>query len=64
MFGKKHREDMLFLLRYGDATLKGHSPTDEEQQKFIEARNQSIKVSKLIFKFTDDEINWNPGEPI
>ena len=62
MFGQKQRADMVYLLWYGEATLSGHVPTPDEVQRFIEAREQSIKMARVVFRITADEYAYTPGE--
>ena len=63
MFGKKQRDDMVYLLWYGEATINGHTPTPEEQERFIEARQQSIRMAKMVFKVKDEEFAYTPNQP-
>jgi hypothetical protein len=62
MFGKQQRADMVYLLWYGEAMLSDHTPTPEEVQRFIEAREQSIKMARVVFRIMDHEYAYTPGK--
>lgn len=62
MFGKQQRSDMCFLLWYGEKALAGDPPTPEEQERFIRARQQSVRMAKLMMNLKDEDFAYTPGE--
>jgi len=62
MFGESQKQEMKYLLWYGEAILAGHTPTEEGQERFIKARQQSIKMAKVIFRIKDEDFAYTPGE--
>ena len=63
MYGKGYRNDLIFLLWCGEKGLHGDTFTEEEKERFIEARKKSIEMSKKVFRIKDEDFAYIPGEP-
>lgn len=57
------RQATIFLLWYGEKCLAGETPTQEEEQKFIEARQISIASAKMFMRIKDEDFAFTPGVP-
>ena len=57
------RHATRYLLWYGDAAINGHTPTAEEYQKFLDARQVSIEFAGKMLRIKPDEITYRPGVP-
>lgn len=57
------REATRFLLWYGEKTIAGDPPTEEEHNLFIEARKVSIKVAKTYMRLKESDFAYTRGEP-
>ena len=64
MFGKKQKEDMRFMLWFGEkALIAGDSPTPEESARMFECRERTKGMAKLLFGLRPEHYAYTPGEP-
>lgn len=63
MFTKKRKREMTFLLWCGEKLLDGGTLTPEEMEEFVRCREESIKLSKLMFGIKDEDFAYTPGQP-
>lgn len=57
------RQSMVYLLWFGEKTLAGDEPTEEELARFKEARQVSIGMAKKFFQIKDEEFAYEHNTP-
>lgn len=57
------RQAMVYLLWFGEKTLAGGEPTEEELARFKECRQMSIGMAKKFFRIKDEEFAYKDNEP-
>ena len=57
------RQATLFLFWYGEKTLAGDEPTEEEQVMFKEARLVSISMARKFLRIKPEDYAYTKGEP-
>jgi hypothetical protein len=62
MFGKKQKEEMRFILWYGEKVQAGGIPTPEETQRMFEARERTKVMAKYLFGLRPDDYAYTEGE--
>ena len=57
------REAMVFLLWFGEKTLAGDEPTEEELALFKVCRQMSVGMAKKFFRIKDEEFAYKDNQP-
>lgn len=63
MFGKKQKEEMRFILWFGEKVQAGDIPTPEETTRMFECRERTKVMAKLLFKLHPEHYAYTPGKP-
>jgi hypothetical protein len=56
------RAAMVYLLWYGEAAIAGHTPTEEEFQKFKDARQVSMGMACRLMRIKESDYAYTPGQ--
>jgi hypothetical protein len=57
------REATRYLLWYGEKTIAGDEPTEEEFQKFVQAREVTLSLAHKIMRLKPADYEYQPGIP-
>ena len=63
MFGKKQKEEMRFILWFGEKVQAGDTPTPEETTRMFECRERTKVMAKLLFGLHEKHYAYTSGEP-
>jgi len=63
MFGSKQKEEMRFILWYGEKVLADDEPTPEETARMFAARERTKIMAKLMFGLKEKHYAYTPGKP-
>ena len=56
------RQATIYLPWYGEAAIAGHKPTEEEFEKFKEARQTSLSLAYRIMRIKPEDHAYTPGK--
>lgn len=63
MVGSKQKEEMRFILWYGEKVLAGDEPTPEETARMFAARERTKAIAKWMFNLHSEHYKYTPGKP-
>jgi len=63
MFGKKQKEEMRFILWFGEKVKAGDTPEPEETARMFECRERTKAMAKLLFQLHPEHYAYTPGKP-
>ena len=63
MFGAKQKEEMRFILWFGEKVQAGDTPTPEETTRMFAARERTKAMAKFLFKLLPEHYKYTPGKP-
>lgn len=63
MFGSKQKEEMRFILWFGEKVQHGDEPTPEETARMFAARERTKAIAKWMFGLHEKHYAYTPGKP-
>ena len=62
MFGSKQKEEMRFILWFGEKVQAGDTPTPEETARMFKARERTKAMAKYLFNLHPEDYAYTPGQ--
>jgi len=63
MFGSKQKEEMRYILWFGEKVQAGDTPTPEETARMFECRERTKAMAKILFRLHEEDYAYIPGQP-
>ena len=63
MFGQKQKEEMRFILWFGEKVQAGGVPTPEETAEMFRCREKTKVMARLMFGLHPEHYAYTAGEP-